>query len=340
MGGPSPGGCTVSILFSAANYDAGFIRMDLDLLRRVDEVVTVPPSRMPQPWFKARALRRARFAYGWFADLSNMDTGILCSLLHRPFVLSVAGYELADLPEIGYGLQGRRILRSAVRSCFRHARIILFLTEALRREALDRYPEAAQRMHVLPPAFDSTFWTPAAAGPRSAVTSVIAADRLPRFQVKGGPALLDVARRTPSQEFVVVGVRPSLQDELRPQVPPNVRFLGRISPEELRDQYRRSSVILQPSLREVFPNAVCEAMLCACIPVVSGLSSMRETVGDTGFIAPAPSAEGISTALAAALAAPDSLRERVRARVAERYAVETRFQGLQTLLESLNRPAA
>ncbi len=329
----------MSILFSAANYDAGFIRTDLELLRRSDEVVAVPPSRLPSPWFKARALRAAHLAYAWFADLSNVDTGILCSLLHKPFVLCVAGYELAALPEIGYGLQGRRLMRSAVRSCVRRADVLLFLTEELRREAAARYPEATPRMRVLPPAFDASFWTPRAEGPRSAVMSVIAADDLPRFRVKGGPTLLEAARRMPSREFVLVGVRATLQEELREQVPPNVRLLGRIGREELRDRYRRSSIILQPSLREVFPNAVCEGMLCGCIPVVSGLGSMREVVGDSGFVAETSTADGLSAALDAALAAPDPLRERGRARITERYAMERRFVGLQTLVQSLERPA-
>ena len=325
----------MSLLFSAANHDAGFIRTDLELLRRIEDVVAVPPSRLPRPWFKVRALRRTRLAYAWFADLSNVDTGILCSLLHKPFVLCVAGYELADLPEIGYGLQGRRLLRSTVRSTVRHADLLLFLTEELLREARARYPEAAERMRVLPPAFDASFWTPATGGPRSDVTSVIAADELPRFRVKGGTALLDAARRMPSQQFALVGVRPSLHEKLRSQVPPNVRVLGRIGRDALRDQYRRSAVIVQPSLREVFPNAVCEAMLCGCIPAVSDLPSMREAVGDVGFIA-RPTAEEVSEALAHALAAPDSYRARARARIADGYGIERRLQGLQALLQTLD----
>lgn len=321
------------IALSAANYYAGFIRTDVELLRRIDEVELTPASRAPAPWTKARAIRRARAVFGWFADLSNLDTGVLCRVLRKRFVLAVAGYELANMPEFEYGLQRRRLSRAVVRRCFRLANVLAFLHEGLRAEAERFDPPSRPKMVVVPPGYAGTFWTPADGSPRTVVASVIAADTLPRFRVKGGPVVLGVARRFPSTPFVIVGLHPEIRRLLQTEAPANVRLEPVISTDELRTLFRRSLAILQPSAREVFPNSVCEAMLCGAIPVVSPLPVMREVVADAGFVAPRGSVEAYGASLAEALQASDALRVAAANRVRTRYPLEGRFRALQDTLK-------
>lgn len=328
----------MTIVFSAGNSYAGFIRTDLALLQRIDNVIVVPPSRMPRVWTKTRAIPRARLAYGWFADLVNFDTGILCRAFHRPFVLCVAGYELANYSDISYGLQGRRLTRRVVRGCFRFADTLLFLHEGLREEARRLYPWATDKMRVLAPGYDASFWCPDPTVRRSIVSSVISADTPPRFHIKGGPVVFELARRLPTVDFVVVGIAPSLQAALQADAPPNLQFISRLPAEELRATFRRSKVVLQPSLREVFPNSVCEAMLCGCLPVSSPLPVMQEVIGDAGFVAPSGKADAFEPTLGQALDASESLRERARDRVQGRYPIEDRLRSLRDLVDSFGGP--
>jgi len=327
------------IALSAANYYAGFVRTDVELLRRLDEVQLTPPSKAPAPWAKARTIRKARAVFGWFADLSNLDTGLLCRVLRKRFILAVAGYELANMPEYDYGLQRRYISRAVVRRCFRLADVLTFLHEGLRAEAAQFDSVSRAKMVVIPPGFAGAFWTAGSDVDRTVVTSVVAADTLPRFRVKGGPIVLNVARRFPSVRFVLVGVQPEIRKFVQGNAPGNVGLEPILPPEDLRTLFRKSIAVLQPSAREVFPNSVCEAMLCGAIPVVSPLPVMREVVAEAGFVAPDARVDDYGNALAEALQAPDGLRTTAANRIRARYPLEARLRALQdTLRPELESP--
>ncbi len=322
----------MTILFTAGNYDAGFILTDLRLLRTLDSVEILPATRLPDPWAKLKKIPYADIVYGWFADLPNLDTGVLCRLLRKRFVLAIAGYEVARLPDIGYGLQRRRLTRLVVRQCVRNATTILVLHRGLSYQTRTLYPEVGDKIEVVPPGFDASFWFPGDDGPRTLVTTVISSDILPRFQVKGGPMVFEVARRCPRLSFVAVGVVPRLQNLVMGQAPPNVRLVPRVTQEELRRIFQASTIYLQFSIQEVFPNAVCEAMLCGCVPIVSPLPVMREVVGDAGFVLPEANSEVYAGALKEALGRADTLRERARERIASAYPLEKRRSELQRIL--------
>lgn len=320
------------IAVSAANYYSGFIRTDVELLRRITQVELIPPSRAPRPLAKAWAIPRAKAVYGWFADLSNIDTGLLCRLFRKRFILAVAGYELANMPEFDYGLQRRALSRMVVRRCFRLADVLTFLHEGLREEAAQFDPPSLRKMVVVPPGYEASFWTPEVGRTRSVVTSVVTAESLPRFRVKGGPIVLRIARRFPSVPFVLVGIKPEISRLVSKDIPGNVRLATVMAPGDLRALFQDSLAVLQPSAREVFPNAVCEAMLCGAIPIVSPLGVMQEVVGEVGFVAVDSTVESYVNALRDALTAVESRRAAARERIRTHYPLEARLRAMQALL--------
>lgn len=68
----------------------------------------------------------------------------------------------------------------------------------------------------------------------------------------------------------------------------NVRFLGRLSDEELQKQYDASDVIVLPSITraEAFGLALLEGMAAGCVPVASDLPGVRDVAGPTGLLVP------------------------------------------------------
>ena len=57
-----------------------------------------------------------------------------------------------------------------------------------------------------------------------------------------------------------------------------------LSPIELMKLYSTTQFYLQLSNFEGFGVAICEAMLCQCVPIVSDVNFLPSIIEDTGFI--------------------------------------------------------
>lgn len=67
-------------------------------------------------------------------------------------------------------------------------------------------------------------------------------------------------------------------------MPENVVLMKKINQDELINQFQAHEFYAQLSMFEGFPNALCEAMLCGCIPIGSSVSAIPDIIGETGFI--------------------------------------------------------
>jgi len=136
----------------------------------------------------------------------------------------------------------------------------------------------------------------------------------------GGPVVLTVGRMVGYKGFdvllraarglratvVLVGTGP-LEAGLRASAPPNVRFTGRISEEELVACYHAADVFCLPSvtIAEAFGIVLLEAMACG-LPLVTtalptGVSAVNRD-GVTGLIVPPRDAGALRDALATSVA--------------------------------------
>jgi glycosyltransferase involved in cell wall biosynthesis len=76
-----------------------------------------------------------------------------------------------------------------------------------------------------------------------------------------------------------------------------VTFTGRISDQELVNQYAKASVAVIPSLYEGFCLPAGEAMACA-VPVISSRGgALPEVVGEAGILVPPASREPLARAM-------------------------------------------
>jgi glycosyltransferase involved in cell wall biosynthesis len=98
----------------------------------------------------------------------------------------------------------------------------------------------------------------------------------------------------------IVGSGPQ-RAALERRVRGNCRFLGRLSDAEIRDLYRRASVVVLPG-EEDFGIVPLEAQACGRPVVALGLGGARETVvdGETGFLVDEPSAAAFADAISRA----------------------------------------
>jgi glycosyltransferase involved in cell wall biosynthesis len=323
-----------SILF-VHNGAAQFVRLDLEELRkryRVTECYL--RSRWVNPVTIWRQVRTHDLIFGWFASWHTFLPLVFARLSGKPSVLVVGGYDVANMPQIGYGHQRGGLKKWVSRWTMRLAtRLITFSNysgdEAERNASISK--EQVSTIYIgVPDPFVSL-----PQGQRGRIALTVGNVDRSNLLRKGHEAFVRTAALMPDVNFVLAGAwQDSAVDHLRAIATPNVTLTGWLSDEALGDYYRRASVYVQPSLHEGFGLSVAEAMLAGCVPVVSRVGSLPEVTGNSGIFVDTPAPAAIAKAIAEALTYPEEARAPIRQRILDEFPLERR--GL--LLEQLIRP--
>jgi glycosyltransferase involved in cell wall biosynthesis len=323
-----------SILF-VHNGAAQFVRLDLEELRkryRVTECYL--RSRWVNPVTIWRQVRTHDLIFGWFASWHTFLPFVFARLSGKPSVLVVGGYDVANMPQIGYGHQRGGLKKWVSRWTMRFAtRLITFSNysggEAERNASISQ--EQVSTIYIgVPDPFVSL-----PQGQRGRIALTVGNVDRSNLLRKGHEAFVRTAALMPDVSFVLAGAwQDSAVDHLRAIATPNVTLTGWLSDEALGDYYRRASVYVQPSLHEGFGLSVAEAMLAGCVPVVSRVGSLPEVTGNSGIFVDTPAPAAIAKAIAEALTYPEEARAPIRQRILDEFPLEKR--GL--LLEQLIRP--
>jgi phosphatidylinositol alpha-1,6-mannosyltransferase len=278
------------------------------LLRRADRVLLLDdPNRPPTP----PTVGEQRMARGHLLRFVA-QLGVL-SLTRRPDLVFVDQAGLAR----SFTLPGLRGLRTAV---FCHGEELLRAQTGMRRKAMTRawrliansehtaaritrlFPECSHAIRVTPLCIEPRrveSWAPVPedpqAVPRDPVTIVIGR-MWSEEPGKGHDALIEawpaVRRTLPDAQLWIVG---SGDDEARLRGKAEalvrqgaVRFLGRISEEELESCYRRAAVLAMPSRQEGFGLVYAEAMWhgVPCIASTADAGGMVVRHEETGLLVP------------------------------------------------------
>jgi glycosyltransferase involved in cell wall biosynthesis len=185
------------------------------------------------------------------------------------------------------------------------------------------------------------FWSPG--GTRAQVPTIVAVGR--QAPVKRFGLLLEAAaearKKVSLLEVVLVGDGPERQ-ELEAWVRDHhaerwVRFVGRVSNEQLRDHYRRAWIVASASLAEGWGLTMTEGAACGTPSVATNISGHRCSVVDgvTGFLA-----SETATALGAAMAnllTDSTIRERMGAAALSRAQTLTWDRSALGILQVLAR---
>ncbi|MDM7926580.1 MAG: glycosyltransferase family 4 protein [bacterium] len=315
-----------TLLFVAMGTPS-FIREDLDLLRRHFRVRTFlyRPSRrvLPNVWQQMRLLAwlavnppRSRTVIVWFADYHAFLPVLFSRLCGGKSVVMLAGYDVTRIPELNYGVFSNPIRSACARFAIGRADILAPVARALIDKARLHVPAIRGRIVHVPFGFDASQWfrdTPK----ENLVLTVGFADDRTRIRIKGLDLFVRAAERLPAVRFAVIGLGPDARRMLK--APPNVQLFGGLPRSELRQFYSRARVYAQLSLSEGMPNAVCEAMLCECVPVGTAAGGIPETIGDAGFILAGRDADAAAEAIRKALKSPASAGRKARQRVADHF---------------------
>jgi glycosyltransferase involved in cell wall biosynthesis len=250
--------------------------------------------------------------FTWFAGAHAFFSVLWSRMLGKKSIVTVGGWEVARVLEIRYGLSFTP-LAPIVRYTLNHADLVLVVDESLKTQAIENIGAGGSNIRTVPIGCDYEMFKPAGKKEAIALTVGMVGDDGPRR--KGIDIFMKASKYLPDVKFIWIGgpVDESTK-ELRALGGDNVDSMGRIPSEELLSIFQKSKVYCQLSLHEGLPAALCEAMLCECVPVVTDVCGMPASIGDTGFVVPASNPEAAADAIRKALASNKGAKagERVR----------------------------
>lgn len=234
--------------------------------------------------------------YIQFAGYWAFIPALLGRLFNKEVYIVLNGTGCAAISSLGYGnlRKEKTLLRYCIYKSYNWASKLLPVSESLiytdnyyysdnneRFQGLKaHFSDIRTEIKVIANGLEVDFWRQSPEVQKEPNT-FIAVFSKSQFLLKGGDLILDVANHFPNCKFFIAGMS---GDSVKEDIPPNVFFLGRLTRKELRHYYRKCSFHFQLSVFEGFGMALCEAMLCECIPIGSSVNVIPEIIGDTGWI--------------------------------------------------------
>ena len=152
-------------------------------------------------------------------------------------------------------------------------------------------------------------------------------------KLKGIDLIIKLAPKFPNCTFTIIGVT---ETSIFKNLSTNINLLPPVNNADLIHYYSEAQYYLQLSMAEGFPNALCEAMLCECIPVGSNVFSIPEIIGDTGYILNKRNDAELEMLISNVIQSKNyELGLKARERIKSNYTIDKRKKQLLDLLTQL-----
>lgn len=293
----------IKILFISAAPITDFVKCDLDILKKQFDLKVIKWAGLINPLVLLRMISGVLWAdttFSWFADLNAFWAVRLSKLFRKKSIVIVGGYEVAKVPEIGYGLMLYPKFTHKVKYVLDNADKVLTVDDGLRMDAIKNAGASGKNIQTIPTGYDHELFKPGG-NKENIVLTVSAGDSWSRARLKGLNTFVQSAKFLPDTKFLLIGTGGDALKKLQAISSTNIEFINQVSQDELIPYYQKAKVYCQLSMREGLPNALCEAMLCECVPVGTDVQGVRTAIGDTGFYVrygdPEATAEAIKEAL-------------------------------------------
>ena len=198
---------------------------------------------------------------------------------HDPFLVS------------GYAASESRLARALQALVLGHAQVVVALAQAEADRLADRFELDPARFVVIPNGLDLSLYSAGDHAEGSGLR-LLSVGQLAEY--KGHRHLIEAVARVAGTLDVRLHVV-SHQETLRPQlaalcdrlgIRERVTFEGALSTPELVERYRACDIYVQPSLADLAPVTITEAMACGRPVVATSVGGIPELVGDAGVIVP------------------------------------------------------
>ncbi len=322
------------ILF-VRNGTMRFIGTDYHLLSGrwpvLEWVVRSRRINLPATW---QAVRHTDLVFCWFASWHALAPVMIARLLRKPSIVVVGGYDVANIPEAGYGSQRGGLPRLIARAVVRWSSHLIAISHNARREAIANAHARPEKITVIYPGVEPFPANPLT--PREPLVLTVGNVWRENLLRKGLLPFVRAAAHLPDLRFVHCGrwADDSIND-LRAAAAANVEFAGYVSDADLLARYQRAAVYAQASLHEGFGLGVAEAMMGGCIPVVTRAGALPEVVANTGVYLASTNPSDMADSIRQACALDDTARRRARERILSNFSIAIRRAGLYELIDQV-----
>jgi glycosyltransferase involved in cell wall biosynthesis len=227
-----------------------------------------------------------------FAGYHSFLPALFSRIKKAKSIIILGGTDTVSLPSIRYGSFNKKILRFFTAKSLCMADLLLPVSESLvftpytyqkndfNHQGYKYFiPKIKTPYQVIYNGYKKDKWYIAEKPCISFVT--VGANLQSRFGVslKGIDLICDIAERFPQSNFYIVGGK-----GLHIPKPENVIYCDKMSSAELAHFLAQQRYYLQLSMSEGFPNALCEAMMSGCVPIVSSVGAMPMIVDKVGYV--------------------------------------------------------
>jgi len=286
------------------SLNTSFVRKDIGLLEanfitkksffNPNKKPLVPFQFIKQFFFLLFNIWGSNIVIVQFAGYQSFLPAFFSKIFRKPCLIVLGGTDCVSFPSINYGNFNRPVLKTftawSLRLSTHFAPVHKSLVKSKYTYTDDDYPE--QGYMVFCPkvkggytelfyGYDATqFRNDEAKIPNSFIT--VGFLNNPNYFRKGIDLIVEMAKSYPDNKFTIVGG--TIDDIPVINVPSNVKLVDAVSYDELKALYAEHEFYLQLSICEGFPSAICEAMLCGCIPIGSDVAAIPEIIDDCGFV--------------------------------------------------------
>ena len=323
----------IRVLFVYSSFQS-FVKKDFEIFNKHFKLKEIKWHGKRDIFRILSGVLKSDITYSWFASDHAFLTVFLSKIFKRKSIVVVGGIDAANVPEINYGrfTQGWH-KKKMTKFALKHASKVLVVDPSLKEDVIKNAGVDGKNIEYVPTGYNPEYWKPKGRKENVVLTVGGVADIV--VKRKGFITFVKAAEYIPDLKFVIVGKHIDRSiDELKKISQNNVEFTGFVSDDSLLDWYQKSKVYCQLSRYEGLPNALCEAMLCECVPVGTKNCGIPTAIKDTGFYVPYNDVKETADAISKAIKNQD-LGKKARDRIKTNFPLALREVKLLKIIKSL-----
>jgi glycosyltransferase involved in cell wall biosynthesis len=266
-------------------------------------------------------------AFSWFGKIHAFFAVLFSKLFRKRSIVVSGGDDVANIPEIRYGMFSFWWKKWCPLFVFKNADSILAVSNCNLNETIENAGVDQRKVKMIYHGFDPEVWKMKSGINKEKLVITVGRITEETAVKKGLKIFVQSAGFLPDTRFILVGpAEGSGLDELKKIAPANVAFSGCLSGDDLIEMMSRAKVYVQASFHEAFGCSLAEAMLCECIPVVSKNAAIPEVVGDRGIYLDELTPKNVAEKIRYAVSLSDVYGKKGRDRIVEKFPLSKRKQ--------------